>query len=219
MPAGKTKPNQRSRPEREAIERVLAAAEEQLRQEELDLFTIDRVLERAGVSVGTFYRRFSGKNELLHAVQNRLHARMQPAILQALETQEQVGQSLEEAVDHVFGILIEHILRERQLCRAFLMLSTLDPALRQKVREVGVQNRDAVEAVLARHRAEIAHPDPDEAIHHAYHMYLSTMHGRLVFFDPNSSLSGGVSDEAIFNQLKPAISNFLCGNHEANSEA
>ena len=94
-----TQRSRRRRPEHEATEKVLAAAEEQLRREELDLFTVDRVLERAGESVGTFYRRFSGKNALLGAVQDRLHARMQPAILEELKAQEHLGQSLEEAAD------------------------------------------------------------------------------------------------------------------------
>ena len=214
-----TQRNSRRRPTLEATDRVLVAAEDQLRQEELDLFTIDRVLERAGASVGTFYRRFSGKSALLNAVQDRLHARIQPAILEALRTQEQLARSLEEAVDQAFGVLIEHTLNERQLCRAFLMLAAFDPEIRRKVRQVGAERRTAVAAVLAKHRADIAHPDPDAAIHHAYHMYLSTMHGRLVFFDPMSSLSGGVSDEAIFSQLKIAIGSFLRGNHDRSSSA
>jgi len=209
----------RRRPEHEATEKVLAAAEEQLRQEELDLFTVDRVLERAGESVGTFYRRFSGKNALLHAVQDRLHARIQPPILDGLQAQEHLGQSLEETADRAFSIVIENILKERQLCRAFLMLAAFDPVIRRKIREVEVQHRQALAAVLAAHRSEIEHPDPDEAIHHAYHMYLSTMHGRLVFFDPMSNLSGGVSDGAIFSQLKLAISNFLRGNHGGGSRS
>ena len=193
------------------MERLLAAAEEQLREEQLDLFTVDRVLERAGGSVGSFYRRFSGKEALLNAVQDRLDARMQPAILEGLRAQEHIDQSLEEAVYRSLDILIDCNLKERQLCRAFMMLSALDPALRRKFREVSIERRDALTAVLAKHRAEIAHPDPDEAIHQAYHMYLATMHGRLVFFAPSSGLSVGVSDEAIFSQLKRAISNFLHG--------
>ena len=214
-----TQRSRRRRPEHEATEKVLAAAEEQLRREELDLFTVDRVLERAGESVGTFYRRFSGKNALLHAVQDRLHARIQPAILEALKAQEHLDLSLEESINRAIGIVIENVLKERQLCRAFLMLAAFDPVIRRKIREVEVQHREALAAVLTAHRSEIAHPDPDEAIHHAYHMYLSTMHGRLVFFDPMSSLSGGVSDEAIFGQLKLAISNFLRGNHGEGSKS
>lgn len=195
------------------------AAEDQLREEELELFTIDRVLERTGGSVGSFYRRLPGKEALLCAVQDRLHARLQPVILESLRAQEALEQSLDEAVHHAFGILIDSILAERQLCRAFMMLSAFDPVLRRNFKEVSIQRRDAVASVLNAHRAEIAHPDPEDAIHKAYHMYLSTMHGRLVFFAPSSGLTVGVSDEAIFEQLKVAISNFLRGSTQGGSVA
>jgi len=87
----------------ESRERILASAEAQLRGEELELFSIDRVLERASVTVGTFYRLFGSKEALLRAVQDRLYSRMQPTILDALKTEENAVESLEEATDHAFG--------------------------------------------------------------------------------------------------------------------
>jgi AcrR family transcriptional regulator len=219
MSAKEGQRNPSRRPECEAVERLLVAAEEQLREEQLDLFSVDRVVGRAGASVGTFYRRFPSKQALLCAVLDRLHARLQPAILEALETQEHVEQSLEEAVDHAFDVLIERVLSERQLSRAFMLLAGFDPVLREKVKEMNIERREAVTAVLAAHRAEIAHPDPDMAIHQAYHMYLSTMNGRLTFFAPNNIPSIGVSDEFIFAQLKVAIGNFLRGNGGGSESA
>jgi AcrR family transcriptional regulator len=201
------------RPGHSSLEKLLTAAEDQLRKEELDFFTVDRVLERAGASVGTFYARFPGKAALLNAVLDRLHARTQPAILEALEAQEHVEQSLEEAVDHAFGILIEDVMNERGLHRAFMMLSAFDPMLRHKGEQIHLEHRHAVAAVLAAHRAEIAHPDPDMAIYQAFAMFLSVMHGRLVFFTRSCDLRVGVSDEIIFAQLKAWISSFLRGNH------
>lgn len=206
----------RRRPGHESLEKLLDAAEDQLREEELDCFTVDKVLERAGVSVGSFYARFpAGKEALLTAVQSRVYARMQPAILEALEAQQQADQSLEEAVDQAFGVLIAQVMKERLLCRAFMMFSAFDPAMRLRGEQIHLERKHAVEAVLARHLDEIDHPDPSAAMDVAYAMYSSTMHGRLVFFGPSKIPRMQVSEEAIFAELKAAISNFLRGNGAA----
>jgi AcrR family transcriptional regulator len=207
-----TQQSESASPRREqARELLLLAAEDQLREEELDVFTVDKVVERAGVSVGAFYRRFSGKQDLLNTVHDRLHNRMQPAIIEALKAEEHVVQSLGEASDHAFGVMIDHTLKEYRLCRAFMMLAALDPDMWQKFRQINLERRDAVLAVLSKHQSEITHPDSVWAMHQAFHMYLSTMHGRLVFFGPGMRPIHGVSDKVLFAQLLLSIRSFLSG--------
>lgn len=212
MPQNKGQRESTSKRREASRERLLWAAEEQLRIEELDEFSIDSVVERANESVGTFYRVFPNKDALLNAVQDRLHERMQPDILEAIERGSNTSRSLDEIVDHVFGVLIDRVLREKRLCRACMMLSALDPDMLRKFRQINQDRRDAVVAALATHQDQIAHADKDWAMHQAYHMYLSTIHGRLVFYGPGMRPIHGVSDESLFSQLKLSIRSFLLGN-------
>ena len=195
------------------LERLLAAAEDQLREEEVDLFTIQKVLDRTSLSVGAFYSRFPDKTALLHAVQERVHARLEPRVLAALSAEADVEQSLEEAVDHCLDILIDNILEERKLLRAFWILSTFDPVMRRSVEQVNHGRRSAfMDAVLRTHRGEINHPDPEEAMAMAYAMCTSVLQTRILSSGPDSAQSFGVTDESIFKQLKLSLISFLRGN-------
>jgi len=195
----------------ESRERLLAAAEDQLREEELEYFSVQSVVERAGESVGTFYRIFHGKQALLLAVQNRLHDRVEPRILDALKRAQATHASLEDAVDHAFTILIDNVMSETQLFRAFALFGTFDPAMRSTSRMHHIARRDAIMALLEEHRDEIRHPDPDQAIRHAYHLYFAAMHGRLMFLRPGAGPVFGVGNEVFFDQLKLSIRNLLLG--------
>jgi AcrR family transcriptional regulator len=197
-----------------SLERLLAAAEDQLREEELDLFTIQKVLDRTGSSVGAFYHYFPDKTALLRAVQERVYSRLEPLMLGALAAEEQIEQPLEDVVDHCVDIFFDNMLKERELLRAFLILSTFDPAMRWKGEQVIHARRSAfLRAVLTMHREEIGHPDPEEAMGMAYAMCTSVLQTRILSaLGPESAMSFGVTDESMIRQLKLSLGSFLRGN-------
>src|SRR3954465_1577917 len=51
---------------RETLDRILDAAEQVLEQKTFNEATLAEIMERAGVTVGAFYRRFPDKDALLH---------------------------------------------------------------------------------------------------------------------------------------------------------
>ena len=69
---------------RAALERLLASAEHVLVHDGIEEFTIIRVAEHAGVSVGGVYRRFANKEQLIDAVREKLLTRLEDSITAAL---------------------------------------------------------------------------------------------------------------------------------------
>lgn len=70
------------------LARVLQAAEEIVSSSGLDEMTITGVAERAGVSVGTIYRRFEDKEQLINALSERMLDRREDYVAQRLRTAE-----------------------------------------------------------------------------------------------------------------------------------
>lgn len=65
---------------RATLHKVLTAAEQVLAGDGIHEFTVAAVAERAGVSVGAIYRRFTGKEQLINAVKDRLVGEIENAL-------------------------------------------------------------------------------------------------------------------------------------------
>ncbi|MGW1775563.1 TetR/AcrR family transcriptional regulator [Streptomyces sp. NPDC002104] len=70
------------------LARVLRAAEEIASTDGLEEMTIAGVAERAGVSVGTIYRRFEDKEQLITALSERMLERREEYVAERLRTAE-----------------------------------------------------------------------------------------------------------------------------------
>ncbi|MEV4603427.1 TetR/AcrR family transcriptional regulator [Amycolatopsis sp. NPDC049253] len=79
------RPPQQAR-SRESLQKVLSAAEHVLADGGIEEFTVGAVADRAGLSVGAIYRRFSGKDQLLYAVKDELLGRLETAVGDALRS-------------------------------------------------------------------------------------------------------------------------------------
>src|SRR3954466_6943772 len=69
------RPPQQSRSQ-ETLDRILDAAEQVLETKAFGEATLAEIMERAGVTVGAFYRRFPDKDALLHHLDERFFAEL-----------------------------------------------------------------------------------------------------------------------------------------------
>lgn len=160
---------------RAALTRMLDAAEALVAEKGFDGAGIDEIAQRAGSSVGGFYRRFKDKQGMLQALHERFCEDARATADLALDPARWVGAPTAEVVTE-FSAFLVRIYREREgLTRAFLVSGIADDAVRQRTRDLVAHLHTRLHILLAERRADIAHPDPELAITIGFNMILGAL--------------------------------------------
>lgn len=155
---------------RAALQRLLASAEQVLVNEGLEDFTIARVAEQAGVSVGGVYRRFASKEQLIEAVKQALVERLDQAVAEALDNAEP---SLCGVVEAFTGALSETLNESGRVIPAVVAGGHSVEAREQGLPVVTSLQQRFIDAA-ASHQDQIHHPDPVAALNIAFRSVIGT---------------------------------------------
>jgi AcrR family transcriptional regulator len=184
----------RQKRSRESLERLLETTEEQIRLNGVEALTISGVVNSVGLSVGAFYARFPDKTALLHAVQDRFHNRLEPAIREQLTAEAGSCDTLAEAVEAAVEVLIRNVVGERELSRGFMSLSVADRCCAHEESWSTGRGAKPSPKCSSSIKKRSGIPDPELAINVAYGMYAAVVRGRLMF---------GAEHEALLRHRQP----------------
>lgn len=84
------------------------------------------IAQRAGVSVGTFYRYFDDKHEIYLEIARRTMASAYRETIANLGPERFVGRARHETISETIAILFDHVLSQPQLTRSFREMSLRD---------------------------------------------------------------------------------------------
>lgn len=142
------------------LERIVAAALELLEQEGPDGVTVQAVVSRADSSVGSFYARFGGKDDLLHYLAERVWDEALERWAAAVEARSWSDMSLAEIVEGAVGLLID-VRRSRvgHLRELDYMAGGGDAYERFRRELVG-----SLEKLLLERQGEMEHANPELAV-------------------------------------------------------
>ena len=157
------RPPQQAR-SRAALQRLLASAEQVLVNDGIKEFTIARVAEHAGVSVGGVYRRFASKEQLIDAIRYELVARLEHAITEALAAQ---SSSLADVLDAFTAALSQTMADSGQVIPAILAGGRSADVPEHGLRTMITLQQRFIEAA-APYRGQIRRPNPDAALNIAF---------------------------------------------------
>src|ERR1041385_3263747 len=166
---------------RETLDRILDAAEQVLEEKAFGEATLAEIMERAGVTVGAFYRRFPDKDALLHHLDERFFADMHRRAEQVMDPARWEGAPIDGFLREFTSQAVEVYSTRRGLLRSLFLRARTDKVLQQSALKVNIHFIERLQTVLLPHRAEMDHPDPARAIELGFMMVVGALRELVVF--------------------------------------
>jgi AcrR family transcriptional regulator len=155
------------------LERIVSAAETVLSRDGWDAFTMKAVADEADASVGGIYRRFASKEQLLRAIKDNVLTRADAA---HREIANYKSKNLTDAVARYARARIDSLTGYAEILRNILEAQQRpDEVMENRGRQSVQVGMDTFRAMVAPHKAEIRHPDPDLAIEFAFYVFSATV--------------------------------------------
>ena len=156
---------------RKTLDRIADAALTLIAENGLDHTTIAQVVGAAKSSVGSFYARFGGKDDLVRYLEERVWLEAERRWDAAIEGGEWAEAPLERIVEELVGLLIE--LETEDAGRRAALGSARGPAWLERGRAFHRRAMAEVQSILMPYRDHIDHPDPELAIGVGYRIVLA----------------------------------------------
>ncbi|MCJ7629375.1 MAG: TetR/AcrR family transcriptional regulator [Longimicrobiales bacterium] len=189
---------------RETLDRIAQAALELMEEGGVEGATVAAIVGRAGASVGSFYARFAGKDDLIRYLQERIWAEARDRWDAALETQDWGTLSTESVVEGVVGLLLRSFRADYHQRQVLGRERRQDEEGARRVFEFHQHILSTVTPLFLTHRGEITHPDPEWAIRLGYRFAVGAIREILELEGAVGIVDGASTAEAIVTELARA---------------
>lgn len=147
---------------RRTLARLVEAGLDLVAEQGLDALTVQAVVARAGSSVGSFYARFAGRDELIRHLRDSLGTGAAARWDAALAGRVDPDAPLAARVRAVVELAVEGLRADDRPRRALAALGG------EGARVLERHRAERVAALLLERSAEIGHPDPGTAVRLGY---------------------------------------------------
>jgi len=130
--------------------------------------TVAAIVDRASASVGSFYARFPGKEDLVRYLQARVWSEALEHWDDALASETWDGLPMGKVVEGVVGLLLRSMQADYHRRKVLGLDRSADPVTARLVLDFHDHLQSTVTPLLLSRRGEISHPDPDRAVRFGY---------------------------------------------------
>ncbi len=183
----------------ETLDRILDAAEQILDAKSFSEATLVEIMERAGVTVGAFYRRFPDKDALLHLLDDRFFSELYARADSTLDPSLWNNAPLSAIVAGFVGHAVELYRGRRGLLRSLFLRARTDPLIADSARRANAHVIEKLVPLLMARADEIHHSDPRRAIELGYMIVVGALRETILFGEvwpsPNAATNADISAE------------------------
>jgi AcrR family transcriptional regulator len=190
----------------ETYHRILDAAESLLRDQDMSSISMETLLAEAGVTVGSFYARFEGKEALYGALVDRYREDIEAFVSRPTETG---AGDLEEACRALVATYVRRIRKRRGLLRFLVGHYRTRTERSPLLRGLSERVNDWFVQVLMPFRDEIGHRDPRQAIRNGTYFMAAICRDRILFGESPHSLSVSLPASRFEEELTAMLVSYL----------
>lgn len=200
-------PPQQSRSQ-ETLSRILDAAERVLEEKSFSDATLAEIMERAGVTVGAFYRRFPDKDALLHHLDERFFTELRGHADELLDPVRWEAASFNRIIPQVAQIAVPLFRMRRGLLRTLFIRARTDAKIQASARELNGLFLSKLRVLAERRLSEIVHPNPFAAVDLGFRIFVGALRETVVFGDvwPDAP---ALSDDQLAHELARSYLGYL----------
>lgn len=177
-------PDFRQERSRRSYQALLDAATELFAQMGYDAVGTPEISNKAGVSVGTFYRYFDDKHEVYIEIMRRTIAAAYNDTIEGLTPERFAGATRHETIARAADVLFDHVLRQPELTRSFMEMSLRDPAVAELRRAFEQLACARLTTLIGAITSRDAVPDPEATAVVLYGACMQVAYGLAVHLVP-----------------------------------
>lgn len=196
-----------------SLERMLSAAEAVMAERGNDDFTLSDVAKRGKVSIGSIYCRFESKDDLIHAVQQRVLDQVDEQLLAAVSQARQSADGLRALIRALVESVSEALRRYADAMRPFMLRANSDPVVASVGKRSYASASAAVQAALLEYRFEIRHQDQAHAADAVFRIFYASL-ARYLGFGSSAEAAGEGNWTALKRDLTHMLTTFLTSDPE-----
>jgi len=197
------RPPKQARSQR-TLDRIAKAALALMEEGGLEKATVASIVSRAGTSVGSFYARFDGKDDLVRYLQDRIWAEARDRWDAAVAAEPWGDLSLEGVVEGVVSLLLQSFRADYHQREILGRERRQDEEGARRVFAFHQHILSTITPYFLANRAEITHPDPEWAIRLGYRFAVGGIRDLLELEGAVGVVDGASTAEGVVPELSRA---------------